>query len=164
MLVQTGSLTRAERTGLAQPEYVNDMLRLGKTVGRSRRLRPLFDSVGFDLDRQSAVSADQVMVMSGRAGAIQALTVWRLKRVGVALDREVRQCPVDSGEADRRPGLVQTHVQPLGTDESLCRGECLAHCLPLPRIALHNFKANCRPVRCLVLPETLREPSSLHTT
>jgi hypothetical protein len=164
MLVQTGSLARAERACLAQPEYVDDMLRLGETVGRSRRLRPLFDSVGFDLDRQPAVSADQVMVMTGRAGAIQALTVWRLKRVGVALDREVGQCPVYRGQADRRPGLVQIHVQPLGTDESLGRGECLSHCLPLPRIALHDFKANCRPARCLVLPETLREPSSLQTT
>ena len=56
--------------------------------------------VGLDLDRESAVAADQVMVVATRsARAVQALALL-LQRVRLALLSEVGECPVHGCQAD----------------------------------------------------------------
>ena len=88
------------RASGAQSEDVDDVLGLREAVLRGDRARPLLDVVRFDLDRQAAGAADQVMVVAaGRARAVEALALV-LQRVGFAFDREVGERAVDGGEPD----------------------------------------------------------------
>jgi hypothetical protein len=51
---------------------------LGHVIG------PSFNLVGFDLNRLATLSADQVMVVIGSAGAVEQFAVFALQAVGFA--------------------------------------------------------------------------------
>jgi len=57
------------RAGRAQPENVNNVVRLGKAVFSRDILGPLFDGIRLDFDGCSAVTANQMVMMRvGSAG------------------------------------------------------------------------------------------------
>ena len=92
----------------AQPKHVYDMVRLGESVLGGDRLRPALHGIRFDLNGESAVAADEVMVVLPRsAGAIEALAIERLEGISLPLDREVGERAVDGSETDRRTGLPE---------------------------------------------------------
>jgi hypothetical protein len=114
-------------------------------VRRSSDARPFFDGTGFYLDRAAAVAADEVMVMSrGAAGAVQALTLGRVQRIGISLDRQIGERAVHGRKSDGGAAVAKPCVQVLGAHESGGRVERIADSLPLPGVALHG--AYCRPV------------------
>jgi hypothetical protein len=66
-------------------------------VLRSNTRRPTFNSIRFDFDRESALAANQmVMVAAGSAGSVEALTLL-LERVGLTLNSEICECPIHGG-------------------------------------------------------------------
>jgi hypothetical protein len=74
----------------AEPENVHDVLSLGETMLGSDLLCPLFHGIRFDLGSETAVAADQMMMMPcGAARTVEAFAIRRLQRVGVALDGKV---------------------------------------------------------------------------
>jgi hypothetical protein len=70
-------------------------------MGRRGGLRPLLDRIRLDLHREPAVAADQVMVVAGRARAVEALALGRLQGVRIALRRQVGERAVHRRESDR---------------------------------------------------------------
>ena len=96
------------RTRCAESEDVNDVVGLGEAMLGGDRLRPTLDGIRFDLHGESAVAADEVMVVLPRStGAIEALAIERLERISLPLDREVGERAVDGSETDRRTGLPE---------------------------------------------------------
>ena len=92
----------------AQPEHVHHMIRLGESVLGGDRLCPPLHGIRFDLNGESAVSADEVMVMLSRsAGAIEALAIGRLERIGLSLVRQIGERTVNGGKTDRRTSYPQ---------------------------------------------------------
>lgn len=150
-----------------QSEHVDDVICLRETVIRGDRLGPAFNGIRLDLHRQATAATDQVvMVLTGSAGAIQALAIGRLQRVGLSLDREIRERTVHRREPDRGPGIAQTGMQSLSADEAIVAAERLANRFALPGVALHDQillssgEADSRP---LLPPRTRRCPITRQT-
>ena len=78
------------RARRAQPEDVDDVMRLGETMLGGNVFCPLLDGIRLDFDGCAALAANQVMVVRvRRAGSKQALPVL-LQGVGVAGSGKVR--------------------------------------------------------------------------
>ncbi len=84
------------------------MIRLGESVLGGDRLRPALHGIRFDLNSESAVAADEVvMVLPRSAGAVEALAIGRLERIGLSLVRQIGERTVDGGKTDRRTSYPQ---------------------------------------------------------
>ena len=73
---------------------------LGEAVLFGHLVSPFFDSFGLDLDGLTAGPADQVMVVVGRARAVEQFAILGLKGIGITAGRKVGQSPVNRGQAD----------------------------------------------------------------
>jgi hypothetical protein len=68
---------------------VDCVARLGESVLSGDLVCPAFDPFGLDFNGLSAVSADQVMVVIGSAGAVEQFAILGLQRIGVAGNGQV---------------------------------------------------------------------------
>jgi hypothetical protein len=60
-----------------------------ESVSTGYVISPSFNLFGFDLNRLSTLSADQVMVMLGSAGSVEQLSVFALQAVSFSLDSKI---------------------------------------------------------------------------
>jgi hypothetical protein len=78
----------------AQAEDVDDVIRLGEPVLRGDVLRPQLDGIRLDLNRQSAVAADQMVVVAARRARTEEALALLLQRIGFALARYTVASPI----------------------------------------------------------------------
>lgn len=69
---------------------------IGESVGRGNRLCPLFYGVGLNFNGFSALTANEVVVVTtGATGTIEALAIWRCENVGPVVIDERSEGPID---------------------------------------------------------------------
>jgi hypothetical protein len=133
----SGAALLRSATVRAQAKHVNDVTGLREPMFRGDLRSPALHRIGFDLHREPAVAADQVVVVAARgAGAIQALALL-LERIRISLDREVGQRAVDRCQPDGRARVAKSGVETLCADEALRSAQSLSDGFSLPGIALH---------------------------
>jgi len=107
------------RARRAQPEDINDVMWLRKSVLAGNVFGPLLDGIRLDFDRRAALAANQMVMMGiGRARAEQTLTIL-LQRVRIARAGQIRQRSVHRGQAYRTAGITKRTVQGLSAHETL---------------------------------------------
>ena len=167
---------RARRAQAAQsPKMSTTCSASREAVQRGGALRPLLDVGRLDLDGQPARAADQVVVVPGRrAGAVEALALGALQRVGLALRGESGERAVDGGQADAGVLVAQRGVQASARSRSRwrrraprapARAATCSAARPWPgfyRRALCRRLDGCR--RGAVMPRLVTRPRRLPTT
>ena len=123
---------------------VNRVTRLGESVLSGNLVCPAFDPFGLNFNGLAAVSADQVMVVVGSAGAVEQFAIPGLQRIGVAGSSQVGQSPINSRQADCAAVIAKHQVQLLSTDETDGLAESVLHGILLPGIASSRLLGHLR--------------------
>jgi hypothetical protein len=102
------------RARCANAKNVDDVMSVGKAVGRGDRLSPLFYGICFNLHGLSALAANQVMVMAGGAArAIKVFTVGRGENIGPLVVNERREVSIHRGKTERVALSLEPAMQSL---------------------------------------------------
>jgi hypothetical protein len=115
-----------------------------KSVLRGNRICPALNRRTRDFDRTTAGTADQVVVVAGRAAAIRRLTVSGPECVEVAGISHQLQGPIDRRQTDAFAVLSQILVNLLGRPEVVTIGKDFLDRSTLPRPALRTTRGHLR--------------------
>jgi hypothetical protein len=115
-----------------------------KSVLRGNRICPALNRRTRDFDRTTAGTAEQVVVVAGRAAAIRRLTVAGPECVEVAGISHQLQGPIDRRQTDAFAVLSQILVNLLGRPEVVTIGKDFLDRSTLPRPALRTTRGHLR--------------------
>jgi tRNA A37 threonylcarbamoyladenosine dehydratase len=96
---------------------------------------PLFDSICLDLDGQTALATNQVMVVGCGACSVQNFAILGLKRIGITVCCQICKCSINRGQANGRTVVSKHKVQLLGANKSSGFAQCMPHGIFLPGVS-----------------------------
>ncbi len=76
------------------------MANVGESVSNSDAAGPSLDLVGVDLNGATTVTANQVMMVAGGAGAKKCLSVGRGDAVGILVGGQIGERSINGGQPD----------------------------------------------------------------
>lgn len=125
-------------TTIAGAEDLQVMTDFTKSVLCRNCIGPALDCRAGHLDRTTAVAADQMVVVAGRAAAIRGLTVAGTDGVQITYVGHQLQRAIDRGQSDAFPVMSQIIVNLLRGSEVVSIRQDLLDRRALPSFTLHT--------------------------